>query len=297
MIVFPHGKINLHLRVLGKRADGYHELETLFYPLMQVRDALEMLPASQVSLHVGGPERPSSLHVSGQDVPGDPATNLCLKAHALLSADFPAVRPVDIYLHKHIPIGAGLGGGSSDGAFALMLLNRLFRLGLTREQLLPYSAGLGSDCSFFLYDGACVAGGRGDILRPVELDLSGYTLVLVNPGIHVSTGWAFEQLGLEAGRAEYAAGTEVSGTYSAGFAGQTLPPITSWKRTFRNDFEPAVFAAHPEVGHIKNYLYEQGAIYASMSGSGSTVFGLFARAPVLSFPPHYWVLKAPWGAF
>ena len=298
MIGFPPCKINVGLRILRKRADGYHDLETLFYPI-PLRDALEILPAETVALHI-----------TGAGVPGDPSTNLCLRAHSLLATDFASIRPVDIHLHKHIPTGAGLGGGSSDGAYTLLLLNRLFRLGLSREDLLPYAARLGSDCPFFLYEGPCFASGRGEILQPAEVDLSGYQLVLVNPGIHVPTAWAFAQLGLDARAAapqglEDAAGAERRGEGVGGADGplgraagatpggaKVVPPIATWKDVFRNDFEPAVFNAYPEVAKIKDTLYARGAVYASMSGSGSTVYGIFKEEAPLArgdFPAHYWV--------
>jgi 4-diphosphocytidyl-2-C-methyl-D-erythritol kinase len=266
MVLFPHAKINLGLRVLRKRSDGFHELHTLFYPVVAVRDALEMLPASQ-----------TTLHISGVPVPGDPEANLCLKAHELLQLDYSAVKPVSIYLHKQIPIGAGLGGGSSDGAFALRLLNRLFKLELSTEQLLPYAAQLGSDCPFFLYDGPCLASGRGEMLTPLSLDLSDYKIILVNPGIHVNTGWAFKELD-RSETAHYAA------------LEHALPPISEWRQAMHNDFEPVVFKAFPEVSSIKDQLYERGAVYAAMSGSGSTVYGLFPKlaSPHFNFPSHYW---------
>jgi 4-diphosphocytidyl-2-C-methyl-D-erythritol kinase len=294
MLVFPYCKINLGLRVLGKRPDGFHDLKTVFYPV-GIRDALEMLPlATDPAMPPAPDSHEPSLHITGQDIPGDPRSNLCIKAYELLKADFPAVRPVDIYLHKQIPMGAGLGGGSADGAFALRLLNRLFRLGLTEEQLLPYALALGSDCPFFLYDGPCSASGRGEILQPIGLDLSAYRLVLVNPGIHVNTGWAFSQLepgvnrgpGLEPAPA----GFEPASWEPAD--GTSLPPMEQWKSRLRNDFEIPVFRAHPEIGQIKDALYAQGAVYASMSGSGSTVFGLFTRKinlPSFKFPSNYWV--------
>jgi 4-diphosphocytidyl-2-C-methyl-D-erythritol kinase len=266
MILFPPCKINLGLRIIRKRPDGYHDLETLFYPV-PLKDALEMLPSGE-----------TTLQVTGADIPGDPSTNLCIKAHELLAADHPSVKPVNIYLHKRIPMGAGLGGGSSDGAAALLLLNRLFRLGLSREDLLPYATRLGSDCPFFLYDGPCFASGRGEILQPVELDMSDYRLVLVNPGIHVPTAWAFAQL-----------------TPQGKPAGATTPvPVTAWKDTLFNDLEPAVFAAHPVIREIKEQLYAAGAVYAAMSGSGSTVFGWFSKdKPVrLSLPEEYWVFHS-----
>lgn len=266
MILFPHAKINLGLRVLQKRRDGFHELHTLFYPVTGVRDALEMLPASQ-----------TSLHISGAPVPGDQDANLCVKAHALLSKDYTAVKPVSIFLHKQIPIGAGLGGGSADGAFALMLLNRLFRLELETDELLPYATQLGSDCPFFLYDSPCLASGRGEVLTPLSIDLSGYQLALINPGIHINTGWAFKELD----RSEHEHYAEPA---------HSLPPITQWKQVMHNDFESVVFKAHPEIEAIKHALYDHGAVYAAMSGSGSTVFGLFpvSLKPDLRFPDHYW---------
>ena len=266
MILFPHAKINLGLRVLQKRADGFHELHTLFYPVTSLRDALEMLPASQ-----------TTLHISGAQVPGDLDSNLCVKAHDMLSKDYTAVKPVSIFLHKQIPVGAGLGGGSADGAFALMLLNRLFRLELTIEELLPYAAQLGSDCPFFLFESPCLASGRGEILTPLSLDLSDYQIILVNPGIHVNTGWAFKELDR----------TEEEHYFQPEHG---LPPITQWKHVMHNDFESVVFKAYPEIEAIKNLMYRQGAVYASMSGSGSTVYGLFPKSlkPDLHFPDHYW---------
>jgi 4-diphosphocytidyl-2-C-methyl-D-erythritol kinase len=287
MILFPPCKINIGLRILRKRPDGYHDLETLFFPV-PLRDALEMLPSTA-----------TTLHVTGADIPGDPSSNLALRAHALLAADFPSVRPVDICLHKAIPMGAGLGGGSADGAFALLLVNRLFRLGLSREDLLPYALQLGSDCPFFLYDGPCWASGRGEVLQPATLDLSGYQLVLVNPGIHVPTGWAFAQLGLgdAAGPAAQrgAAGATVAAAGGDDTAPRVVPPVDTWRDIFKNDFEPAVFAAHPAIAKIKETLYATGAVYASMSGSGSTVYGLYpqGKSPRLSFPGEYFFRILP----
>ena len=285
MIFFPPCKINLGLRILRKRPDGFHDLETLFYPV-PLRDALELLPSDECRVHV-----------SGIPIPGDPLSNLCLKAYALLSADFPSIRPVEVYLYKHIPLGAGLGGGSADGAYTLLGLNRLFRLGLSREQLLPYALRLGSDCPFFLYEGPCLGSGRGEVLTPVELDLSGYPLVLVNPGIHVDTGWAFRELAALRGAGGGARGAGADGAtgrmhgHGAEEGAAGLGPISTWKDTLANDFEPVVFKAHPEVERIKVALYDHGAVYAAMTGSGSTVFGIFPKEekPGLSFPEGYWI--------
>lgn len=182
MIVFPNCKINLGLHILRKRTDGFHDLETIFYPL-PVTDALEVLPAATLTFAS-----------SGIAVPGNEADNLCLKAFHLLLQDFPHIQPVNIHLHKHIPIGAGLGGGSADAAFMLQLLNQKFQLGLTTDALVAYAAQLGSDCPFFILNKPCFATGRGEVMEPVELDLSGYSFLLVHPGIHVNTGWAFRQL-------------------------------------------------------------------------------------------------------
>jgi 4-diphosphocytidyl-2-C-methyl-D-erythritol kinase len=272
MIVFPSCKINLNLTVVQKRADGYHDLDSIFYPLPSLTDALEMLPDEKVSLTV-----------TGTVVPGDPSTNLCLKAYALLKADFTAVQPVLIHLHKRIPVGAGLGGGSADGTASLQLLNQLFSLGLTTMQLLPYASRLGSDCAYFLYDGPCMVRGRGDVITPLEspLDLSPYQMILVNPGIHVDTSWAFGQLD-----ASDKPKTKVT----------VLPnDVREWKKHLVNDFEVPVFKRYPEIEHIKDTLYAGGATYAAMSGSGSTVFGLFPKDqnPQWAFPSTYWTHQAP----
>lgn len=272
MILFPPCKINLGLRVLGKRKDGYHDLQTVFYPV-GIRDALEIIPSTAVSLHV-----------TGKAIPGDSAQNLCLKAYELLARDFPAVGPVEIHLHKEIPMGAGLGGGSSDGAYAIRLLDKIFLGHLTTDQKVSYALGLGSDCPFFIFDGPCKAGGRGEMLEPVELDLSAFWIILVNPGIHVNTGWAFGQLADRRGD-----GAE--GSALAEGDKMNADSIASWRDTLVNDFEAPVFAAYPEVARIKETLYATGAVYASMTGSGSTVYGLFPKKqglPRLSFPTHYW---------
>ncbi|MBC9933542.1 4-(cytidine 5'-diphospho)-2-C-methyl-D-erythritol kinase [Chitinophaga qingshengii] len=249
MIVFPNCKINLGLYITGKRADGFHDLETVFYPL-PVTDALEVIAPG--TLQFTG---------SGIPVPGDAADNLCLKAFQLLQQDFPQLQPVNIHLHKHIPIGAGLGGGSADAAFMLQLLNTKFQLELSQEQLINYAARLGSDCPFFIVNKPCYATGRGEIMEPVSLDLSGYSFLLVHPGIHVNTGWAFRQITPQA---------------PVRALKETIQlPVSEWKEVISNDFEAPVFAAHPVLAAIKEMMYEGGAIYATMSGSGSAVVGIF----------------------
>lgn len=251
MILFPNCKINLGLHILRKRDDGFHDLETVFYPL-PLQDALEVLTAEEMIFSQ-----------SGIEVPGDPADNLCNRAYRLLQADFPQLPAIHMHLHKHIPTGAGLGGGSSDAAFTLKLLNTKYHLGIPDEQLERYAAQLGSDCAFFIRNKACFATGRGEILEPIELDLSGYSFLLVHPGIHVNTGWAFSQL----------------------TPGQPAVPLkeikwkepSTWKATLTNDFEDVVVQAYPAIGEIKERLYSNGAVYATMSGSGSAVIGMFPK--------------------
>ena len=251
MIQFPNCKINLGLSILAKRADGYHELETVFYPIA-VSDALEILPAANLTMTQ-----------SGIAVPGDPAQNLCLKAYHLLKKDFPTLPAVQMHLHKNIPMGAGLGGGSSDGTAALMILNQQFTLGLNDQQLIAYASQLGSDCPFFVYNKACHATGRGEVLTPIQLDLSNYQFLLVHPGVHIATAWAFQQLNPHIKSESIQAIIE--------------KPITDWKNYLINDFEAPVFKAEPTLSVIKDQLYQLGAIYASMSGSGSSLFGIFPK--------------------
>ena len=251
MIQFPNCKINLGLSILAKRADGYHELETVFYPIA-VSDALEILPAANLTMTQ-----------SGIAVPGDPAQNLCLKAYHLLKKDFPALPAVQMHLHKNIPMGAGLGGGSSDGTSTLLILNQQFSLGLNDQQLIDYASQLGSDCPFFVYNKACHATGRGEILTPIHLDLSNYQFLLVHPGVHIATAWAFQQLNPH--------------TKSESIQAIIEKPITDWKNYLINDFEAPVFKAEPTLSAIKDQLYQLGAIYASMSGSGSSLFGIFPK--------------------
>jgi 4-diphosphocytidyl-2-C-methyl-D-erythritol kinase len=251
MIQFPNCKINLGLSILAKRADGYHELETVFYPIA-VSDALEILPAANLTMTQ-----------TGIAVPGDPAQNLCLKAYHLLKKDFPTLPAVQMHLHKNIPMGAGLGGGSSDGTAALIILNQQFSLGLNDQQLIDYASQLGSDCPFFVHNKACHATGRGEVLTPIHLDLSNYQFLLVHPGVHIATAWAFQQLNPH--------------TKSESIQSIIEKPITDWKNSLINDFEAPVFKAEPTLSAIKDQLYQLGAMYASMSGSGSSLFGIFPK--------------------
>lgn len=250
MVVFSNCKINLGLQILQKRVDGYHNIATVFYPI-PLYDVIEIIPAAE-----------TNLFTTGLTVSGNTEDNLCLKAYRLLQKDF-ALPPVHIHLHKTIPMGAGLGGGSANGAFVLRLLNDKLNLTISKEQLIAYALQLGSDCPFFILNQPCYATGRGELLTPIPLDLKGYKLLLINPGIHINTGWAFGQL--QPAQPAIALDALITA------------PITKWRHTLINDFEKAVFAAHPVIAHIKATLYQQGALYATMSGSGSTVIGIFER--------------------
>lgn len=265
MVVFPNCKINLGLNIIRKREDGFHDLETVFYPV-RLRDALEIHKSS---------DSDSPFMITGFPVNGDSASNLCVKAWQLLHHDFPGLPAVSMHLHKAIPMGAGLGGGSADGAFTLLLLNKKFNLGLSQEQLIAYALQLGSDCPFFILNTPCVGSGRGEILQPVGVDLSGYRIVIVNPGIHINTGWAFSQI--RPCKPEKPV------------AGIVSQPVDTWKNSLINDFEAPVLQFYPELGEIKSQLYACGAIYASMSGSGSSFFGIFDYNASLNlqFPAHY----------
>ena len=263
MIVFPNCKINLGLHVVRKRPDGFHDLETVFYPL-PLTDALEVITPGTLTF-TG----------SGIPVPGNTADNLCLKAWYLLKQDFPELPEINIHLHKHIPIGAGLGGGSADAAFMLQLLNNRFQLGLTEDQLISYAATLGSDCPFFIPNKPCYATGRGEILEPVTLNLDAWSFILIYPGIHVNTGWAFSRISPKV--PEQSLRTSI------------LEPVENWKTIISNDFEAPVFSAHPELAVIKETLYAHGAVYATMSGSGSAMVGIFPKnkIPVIVFDAGY----------
>jgi 4-diphosphocytidyl-2-C-methyl-D-erythritol kinase len=252
MVVFPHCKINLGLHIFSRREDGYHTIETCFYPLPWT-DILEIIRAEKFSFSN-----------SGLDIPGNPEDNLCIKAYRLLQRDF-NLMPIQMHLHKVIPTGGGLGGGSSDAAFALRVLNSVFNLQLSTKQLQNYASQLGSDCSFFVQDKPMLGSGRGEILFGTLLSLKGMFLVLVKPDIHVATAEAY------AGVKPQHPVTSLSEILSL--------PIAEWNGILVNDFEESVFQKYPAIAAIKQELYNQGAVYASMSGSGASVFGIF-NSPV-----------------
>jgi len=253
MLTFPNCKINLGLYITNRREDGYHDLETVFYPI-PLKDALEV---------VEGRER-SNIFLSGKTVDGNKEENIVWKAYEVLKHHFPEKIPaLDIYLHKAIPMGAGLGGGSADGAFMLKLLNEFCALQIPQEQLAAVASGLGSDCPFFIYNTPQFASGRGEVMQPVAIDLSDYTIQLVCPAVHISTGKAFQMLTPK----------------RASFDLKKLPGVhvKDWKDQVSNDFEEPIFELHPALKDVKQQLYNQGALYASLSGSGSTIFGIFPK--------------------
>ncbi|MEO8710753.1 MAG: 4-(cytidine 5'-diphospho)-2-C-methyl-D-erythritol kinase [Parafilimonas sp.] len=269
MIVFPNCKINLGLHILGKRTDGYHNLETVFYPL-PLYDVLEVIQASDTN-------QLYELFLSGNKIDGEVQNNLCVKAYQLLKKDFSHFPAVKIYLHKAIPSGAGLGGGSADGAYMLKLMNEKFSLKLSQERLITYALELGSDCPFFIMNKPCFAQQRGETLEPINLNLPAYKLMLINSGIHINTAWAFAQV-------EFTNTKNIKDIISM--------PIEDWKHNLTNDFELPVFKKFPEIADIKKQLYASGALYASMSGSGSTIYGIFSKNSIIdykSFPQHYFV--------
>lgn len=265
MVFFPNCKINLGLNIIGKRADGYHAIETLFYPIA-VTDVLEA---------VRGAEEGIRFRSTGLAIAGNTSDNLCVKAYHLLQKDFPDLLPVQMHLHKAIPTGAGLGGGSANGAFALKLLNKMGNLALSTEQLMGYALQLGSDCPFFILNQPCFATGRGEIMEPVTLDLSAYRFVIVHPGIHISTAAAFAR---------------IHPAQPAKSVREIVQqPVATWKNELVNDFEEAVFASQPVIASLKQELYQQGALYASMTGSGSAVYGIFHKEsrPLHVFDPNW----------
>lgn len=256
MITFPNAKINLGLNIVEKRADGYHNLETIFYPI-KLQDALEVKRLEESEL-------PYRLHTSGTLIEGEAENNLVIKAYNLLKAERYEMAPIDIHLFKHIPTGAGLGGGSADGAFMIKLLNEKFKLGISEEKMEEYAARLGADCAFFIKNKPVFASGIGNVFEPIDLSLKGYYLVLVKPDIFVSTRDAFACIKPQQPEVSL---KEIIGR-----------PIEAWKDCMKNDFEYSVFQKHPEIAAIKDKLYDLGAIYAAMSGSGSAVYGIFKEA-------------------
>jgi 4-diphosphocytidyl-2-C-methyl-D-erythritol kinase len=267
MISFPNAKINLGLHITSKRKDGYHEIETCMVPI-PICDALEMIL---------DPKK-MNWNSTGIPIPGDAQDNLILKAYKLIRKDFPDIGPISVHLHKTIPMGAGLGGGSADGAFALKMMNSLFELHLDDFFLEEYAEQLGSDCPFFIENTPKIARGRGEILEPVHVPLHDNFLVLINPGIHIGTKEAYAGVSPKAPKADLAT---------------LLQQKDRWKSELINDFESSIFQNHPVLSSIKEKLYQSGAYYAAISGSGSSIFGLFETAPpLMDWDKNYFVYEA-----
>lgn len=249
---FPNAKINIGLYVVERRPDGYHNLQTVFYPI-PLHDNLQISELTNSN-------EPYLLQMAGNTIEGNPADNLIIKVYESLKKDF-ELPQLDIYLYKRIPTGAGLGGGSSDAAYMMKVLNDAFSLKMSDEEMERRVAKLGADCAFFIKEQPAYATGIGDILTPIQLSLKGKTLLLVKPATFVSTKEAY--------------GGVVPQLPEHDLLKSLAAPIETWKDTVKNDFERSVFKHHPEIAAIKETLYNMGAIYASMSGSGSTVFGIF----------------------
>lgn len=250
MILFPNAKINIGLNVVSRRSDGYHNLETVLYPVA-IRDAIEVVEAKSLLFDS-----------SGISIPGKVEDNLCLKAYYLIERDF-KIPPVHIHLHKHIPIGAGLGGGSADASYFIKLLNDKFSLGMDHQKMEAYASEIGSDCAFFIQNKPAYAIGKGDQLSVIDIDLSPFYIVLVMPNVQVSTAEAYQ--GVKPTPAQ-------ESLYEL-----TKLPVSEWGSVVKNDFEFSVFLKYPVIRSIKESLYEAGALYASMSGSGSSVYGIFNK--------------------
>ena len=253
VIVFPHVKLNLGLHITARRADGYHDLETVFLPVPACGDILEILPADK-----------TELVLTGLPIAGALGTNLVLRAYRLLASRH-AIGPAHMHLHKLVPTGTGLGAGSADATFALRGFSTVFNLGLSVAEIASLAAELGSDTAFFAYNRPMLGQGRGEVLTPVAVDLQGWYILIVLPKIHVSTKEAF--VGVVPKPAPKPLATLVQ------------QPVATWKAELHNQFEDTVFKAHPGLAQIKEYLYQAGATYAAMSGSGSAFFGLFAQNP------------------
>lgn len=249
MILYPNAKINIGLNIVEKRTDGYHEISSVFYPVKTLFDILEIIPSDVFSFAS-----------SGLPIPEGP--NICIKAYKLLERDFDIDR-VNIHLHKQIPIGAGLGGGSADGTFTLIALNLLFKLGLSDFQLKEYALQLGADCPFFVENTPKYVTGIGEKMLPIDLDLSSYEMRFIFPKIHMSTAQAYDSI--------------VPIKPKKNLLELISQPVDYWKLSVKNDFEPFAFRCHQELKDLKEKLYLDAAVYASMSGSGSALYGLFER--------------------
>lgn len=264
MVTFPNAKINIGLNITEKRTDGFHNIESVFYPV-PCRDVLELIDSKS-----------NSFTSYGIDIPGESTGNLCLKAYNLLKVDFD-LPSYDFHLLKSIPIGAGLGGGSADGAFTLKLLNQLNKLNLSNQQLENYAKKLGSDCAFFIENKPKYCIEKGDVFEDINLNLSGKYLVLINPNIHISTAEAYANVKPQ--------------KPTKNLKEIIKQPIETWKELVINDFEKSLFPKYPIIENIKQKLYDLGVHYASMTGSGSTVYGLFETEQNLEKFSEFWTFQ------
>ena len=255
MICFPNCKINIGLNIIEKRSDGFHNIESVFYPI-NLCDVLEIVIS----------EDDFSFSQSGIEIPGNSNNNLCVKAYQLLSNDFD-LRPVKIHLHKNIPFGAGLGGGSADAAFTIKSINQLFSLNLSIQKMQEYAIQLGSDCAFFIENKSVFAKGKGEIFEEIDCNLSGHFISVIKPPISVSTQEAYQNV--------------IPFKKDISLKESIYKPVSEWKNFIENDFEKSVFLKSPDLLEIKNKLYSLGAIYASMSGSGSSLYGIFDKKTFL----------------
>ena len=250
MITFPNAKINIGLNITKKRTDGFHNIETVFYPIglsdiLEINESNDELKFSNTGLIIEN---------------GNLESNLCYKAYEILRKDF-SIPEINIHLHKIIPFGSGLGGGSSNASFTLKSINSIFKLNLTEDVLLKYAEQIGSDCPIFIHNKPAYAVEKGNTLTPITLNFNGYYLILVHPGIHINTGIAYSKSNPH--------------KPEENLLDLIKLPIEDWKGKIKNDFEDVIFKSHPEIKEIKEKLYDSGAIYASMSGSGSSVYGIF----------------------
>ena len=255
MIIFSYPKINLGLKIVRKRSDGYHDLESIFYPLYHWKDALEIVESAHFRFEN-----------TGIVVDAAPEKNLVVRAYRLLCEKF-ALPPIHIHLHKTIPMGAGLGGGSSNATFMLKLLNDFFDLQFSVSDLLQYALQLGSDCPFFVQDGPKYVTGRGEHLQNISLDLQNYFITVIYPNVSITTAEAFA--GIQPAPSEFS------------FLELVQAPFAQWKKHLHNDFETTIFSRYPILAQLKANLYQAGALYASMSGSGSAMYGIFEKPTML----------------
>ena len=250
MILYPNAKINLGLNILSKRDDGFHNLISVFYPVYNYFDILEIIPAKKFLFTT-----------SGLNIPGK--TNLCENAYALMSSKY-NIDPVHIHLHKNIPIGSGLGGGSSDASFVLKGINQLFNLNIDNNTLQNISLQIGADCPFFIQNKVKLVSGIGDVMKEIDLDLSEYEIRIINTGIHISTKDAFSEI--------------VCDDANNSLQNLAFLPIEKWKESITNDFEKSLFNKYPKIKESKQKLYDSGAIYSSRTGTGSAVYGVFKKS-------------------